>query len=662
MLVRWLCRRSVAVGVMACLFLALPAGSLAAVLAGTNIGNAAALTGSANGSLKTAFGQGWFVIYPQTTSEAVTITVSNTSPSRSLCSSPGNPGVPGVIPINATVDRSDGQGIGSATLNRGASHPFVESGSDRYFVVVNLPGCNPSAPPLTPTYTVKVKAAGGFGPDLRGTRQPAPVQPSMASAGPPLQGHIDYYQNSVPGPGNYQWVVFEVGAQERTIRVENTTVYAQSECPGLDEEVNLLDATGSPIAPPTDLIDNHAFTFTVSNPGQYYVEVYDLCASGTSGPKAWDIQVDPGNPTPPSSVTVKAVSDHQVSLAWNAPSSWGGANPSSYIIKLSQPNLNGQATITVPATTATPATATLNYLHDGVPVTFQVAAQNSAGLVSTYSAASTSATPSPTVAVTNRLTLSAAPSASGACPALPGRVTATACFDFQQNFFVSQVNPSPSATPIIWAQNVILAFKRLGHWWLWPFTNVWNYSTRKPLYAFATPSAYAVSSYPVTVNVSTAVTTNKITFSDSRAGSAPFSTWPGSASPAPFSVVDNPEVGIALYDPQAVLVGSANLYTASFSRGTVGTINSSASLQNGAKQTGTACPVTRTYVSTGETSQGLAWTVSNPQAGFKFTTATGTPEGVAFLPQVLGCSSTPPPYGVQRPEIPISELTSIAGR
>lgn len=387
--------------------------------------------------------------------------------------------------------------------------------------------------------------------------------------------------------------------------------------------------------------------------------VLGLAAVSASSAEARHVAGAAGAPGAPSNVVVKAVSDGQVLLAWRAPSSWGGAKPLKYIIKASHANLKGVSKVVVRATSRT---ARLNYLYDDVPQTFKVAAENSAKRVGPYSAASARADPSPTVQVTNTLTLSAAPQAKTPCPL---GSFATECFSFQQNFFVDRENAGASA-PIIWAQNWIIVYKQSGQWWVLPQTNVWEAGKLERLAAGAA-GPYEVSSFPFSVTVITAVTPDKLTFRNSMSGSLPFWTWKEPSSLArshPFSVVFDPGLAsvagtvIGYYTPQAVLVGPAYGYGVSFKSGTAGSLKSVADLRNGASQTGTDCPVKRRHVATAEFGLGLAWMASGSNAGFRFTTAKGTPEGVIFLPQVLPCTGGPPSHGVERPALHIVDTPS----
>ena len=202
---------------------------------------------------------------------------------------------------------------------------------------------------------------------------------------------------------------------------------------------------------------------------------------------------------------------------------------------MSHANRQGSKSVVVPPTSTT---ATVNNLYDDVPLTFRVAATNSAGLTGLRSAASATVDPSPTVRATNTLTLSSAPSTSQ-CKGL--QIQADECFSFQQNSFVAPENAAPTAQPIIWIQNVLIFWRSGGQWQGETNVNIWNLKTR----TYQGPPTISLGplSYPESITLTTVVSQDTVAFYNSRVGSTPFYTYvePSSlASTNPFGVVFNP--------------------------------------------------------------------------------------------------------------------------
>ena len=157
------------------------AASLGSGSAGTNIGNAGQLTGSASGSLASSTADDWWVIYPAAPGGTVAVTVQDTTGPSNSCD--------GLI---ASLDSSDGtsQTLTGANLNRGDSQKLTgqSNGSDRYFFEVRPRNCEPPAPV---TYTLTLNSGGG-GTAPSTADGSVTAGTSIGGAWPPLQGKTSY--------------------------------------------------------------------------------------------------------------------------------------------------------------------------------------------------------------------------------------------------------------------------------------------------------------------------------------------------------------------------------------------------------------------------------------------------------------------------------------
>ncbi len=346
-----------------------------------------------------------------------------------------------------------------------------------------------------------------------------------------------------------------------------------------------------------------------------------------------------------SGVTVSSLSDSQVSLSWSAPDSWGGSAAEQYVISASTPNTNGVAQWTVPAPSTT---TTIGDLFDGTPVSFTVAAENADAQTTGPSFQSATVSPSPTLDVTNTVTLSAPPSATPSdtnnCRFLGS--SGSACFTFQQNFFVQEENAGPGAVPGLWIQNVLWVGDTSSGWMDRSETNIWDLSAAGWVYwAYSQPTTASLASFPAAISVTTSVEPDKVEFSSSGAGSD-YSSWsvPSVAESVPYAVVYNPKDTTTSEDvyasPQAMLVGPGGGSSVTFGSGTTGSLTSEGVLADGSMQGGYQCPITPNYSSTAETSTDLGWTVSGAMAAFAYSSGS-TLDGVAFLPQQSSCVLPP---------------------
>jgi hypothetical protein len=261
-------RSAVALIVLGVTGLALPAAALAAVTAGTNIGNATPLTGTAAGSI-TSGSDDWWVIYPSAPGQTVSVTVTNNAAPSASCSG-----------IAASLDGTDGtrQVLNSTNLNPGTSTSWTESsGSDRYFVEVTPWGCTSNT-----SYTLTLTAGGGGTPPSPATGSIA-AGTSIGSAWPPLQGGTSYAGSLASASSDNWYILFKrPDSNQATIRVQDTTVAGSTTCPSISVALYNSDGTRGTLSTPT-LPDNGAYTFTVpgseTDPqGRYYLEI-----QGTSG-------------------------------------------------------------------------------------------------------------------------------------------------------------------------------------------------------------------------------------------------------------------------------------------------------------------------------------------------------------------------------------------
>jgi hypothetical protein len=261
---------------------------------GTNIGNAQELSGSASGSLPTAQSDDWYVVYPASPAEKLTISVTNMTRERGPCQY-----LVGGLSNSEGMIRAEDLPIAESE-----THNFTESGSDRYFVELGDQGCDPGTHEAV-HYKVQV-TSGSLGSSLKGTSVQAAPGGSIGEAGEPLTGHVAY-EGSISGSSN-QWLVFDVrgASPHATVRVENTTVRNDS-CQYLN--LSATNTVGSVITG-TDVPveEDSAYTFTVNEAGRYFIHLAnnlpEACTPPTGGPSTYQLQIDPASsleqpPNPP---------------------------------------------------------------------------------------------------------------------------------------------------------------------------------------------------------------------------------------------------------------------------------------------------------------------------------------------------------------------------
>src|ERR1022692_868509 len=241
----------------------------AAATAGTNIGNAAQLTTSATGTI-TSGSDDWWVIYPQTPGEKVTVTIQNN----------GSPS----CAIEAKLDSTNGadENLVAAEIQPGASGQLQRSafGSDRYYVEVEPFDCSSSAP-----YKITLNAGGGGTPPdpAHGT---IAAGTSIGDAWPPLQGHTTY-PAMLANQDSGDWYVLykKPGTALASIRVQDATVDGPGSC-AIAVTLYNTDGADGPISG-HDIQVNGSATFSVPGSeiidpqGRYFLQVQGFdCGAG----------------------------------------------------------------------------------------------------------------------------------------------------------------------------------------------------------------------------------------------------------------------------------------------------------------------------------------------------------------------------------------------
>lgn len=246
--------------------------------AGTNIGNAKELTGSASGELPNKLSDDWYVVYPSSKSETIEITAKNTTHAPSS----------GCTLLIAKADNSEGIALNAQDVAEGHEYAFKVSGSERYFVELEDNDCE--AEKGEPT-RYELHATGSFGASLQGSMAEASPGGSIGEAREALAGHVAY-EGSIPNAITNQWLVFDVSgtSPEVTVRVSDTTRQG-STCALLI--ASLTDTFGTSLNS-RDIPQNTAYTFTVSEAGRYFLHLSDNnCEPGGGEPLRYQVQADP---------------------------------------------------------------------------------------------------------------------------------------------------------------------------------------------------------------------------------------------------------------------------------------------------------------------------------------------------------------------------------
>jgi len=257
-----------------------PVGQSDSAAAGTDIGNAGQLTGTGTGSLADG-SDDWWVVYPKTPGETVSVTVHDTTPASAPCGE-----------LHASLDSANGSAgsLQSGVLSGGTSEDLSASqgGSDRYYVEVtpDYSACTPAGgEPVT--YTLALDAGGGGSAPSLAQGSIAPGA-SIGPAWPPLQGATSYNGTIGTATGDSWFILYKKpDSTLGTIRVENTTVAGSTSCTLFYAALYGSTGTANTLAS-ADVSDNAATTFSVpanepSDPqGRYYLEIVNngtFCSS-----------------------------------------------------------------------------------------------------------------------------------------------------------------------------------------------------------------------------------------------------------------------------------------------------------------------------------------------------------------------------------------------
>jgi hypothetical protein len=261
-----------------------PLSALAAVpegsAAGTDIGNATQLTGTAAGSLSTSLSNDWWVIYPASVGGAVTLQATNTTTN----------GTSGCDSVFVDIYGTDGVTdlLGQAVISSNSSYVFSNistADSDRYFVEAQTGGCAPQAGRAVSYSLHLTSGGGGASPDP--STGAVSAAPSIGDTWPPLQGHTSYTGTLTTSATEAWYALYEsVSSQAATVRVENTTVDGSTSCSSPTLYADLYGANGvGQLDGQAVLPDNGAYVFTIPATGVsntlYYLEITDPgCTSG----------------------------------------------------------------------------------------------------------------------------------------------------------------------------------------------------------------------------------------------------------------------------------------------------------------------------------------------------------------------------------------------
>ncbi len=249
--------------------------------AGTNIGNAKQLTGTASGRLTSAISDDWYAVYPKTRGGTVKVEVKDTTTN----------GATSCEDLAVSFLNTNGDAVANAGLvpNSSYDQPFSAPDSDRYFIELTTDNCTP--PPDQPvTYKLTLQSGGG-GKAPRPRKGSAQAGDSIGNAWPPLKGNTSYTGSIANGIADEWYVLYKhPGTNSATVRIENTTVKSSTDCTNLD--VVLHDTDGNSLNN-ADLAENTATTFIIANGGRYYLELTD--GNCVDGGTTYRIEPQPAN-------------------------------------------------------------------------------------------------------------------------------------------------------------------------------------------------------------------------------------------------------------------------------------------------------------------------------------------------------------------------------
>ena len=319
--------------------------------AGTNIGNAAVLASSASGSLTSTAEDDWWVIYPASAGGTVSIDVSDTTPATASCQD-----------VAYWIDSTNGSGqvLASGVLAANSSQSKLASqpGSDRYYVELRTYAC--SSLSQADTYSLQVVSGGGGTPPTTSVGTTG-AGSSTGDVNAALLGATVYTGTVATTSNQYWYQLYKPSASgTATVRFEDTTSSGSAAC--TDVAVEVTDADGN-ILDSTALPDNSAVTYSVTNPGLYYVMVWAYGCSGTDG-ATYSIEPEPGSawgpaPSPAHGTTAPGSSIGHVNAALRGDTVYSGTvvtSANQYWYQLYKPSAKGTATVRFADTTVYDAT------------------------------------------------------------------------------------------------------------------------------------------------------------------------------------------------------------------------------------------------------------------------------------------------------------------
>ena len=239
--------------------------------AGTDIGNASVLAVSASGSLGSTSQDDWWVIYPASLGGTVKLKVSDTTSPSAPCTD-----------VSFTIDGADGGNSELANpvlaANSSQNESVAQPGSSFYFVEVDTYNCSSVTQPIT--YSLNVLSGGGG-------KVPAVTVGKTAAGGSignvraALAGATVYSGTVVTSTNQYWYQLYKPSSKGTgTVRLADTTVRESAPCS--DVGVTLTDSDGQTLNSGA-LGDNTAVSYSVTNPGLYYVEVSAYNCGGSDG-------------------------------------------------------------------------------------------------------------------------------------------------------------------------------------------------------------------------------------------------------------------------------------------------------------------------------------------------------------------------------------------
>jgi IPT/TIG domain len=380
--------RGRAVAVVSCAVIAaglVAAGGASAVAAsaGTSIGSAAVLATSATGSLGSTAQDDWWVIYPAASGGTVQLEVSDTTSASAPCTD-----------LSFAIDGPDGGNAQLASAALGAAGSKDESvaqpGAGFYYVEVDPYNCSSVTQPIT--YSLQVVSGGG-GKVPAVTAGTTAAGSSIGHVGAALAGATVYRGTVITTSNQYWYQLYKPSsAGTGTVRIADTTVYESAPCS--DVSVTLTDSDGNALDD-SALGGNTAVSYSVTNPGLYYVEISAYNCDGSDG-ATYSVEPNPPSvfaraPAVKAGKTAAGGSIGKVGAALAGDSVYSGTvvtTSNEYWYQLYKPSSKGAGTVriadtsvyggsacsdlAVTLTDSDGSTLNSNALGDDTAVTYQV--------------------------------------------------------------------------------------------------------------------------------------------------------------------------------------------------------------------------------------------------------------------------------------------------